>query len=284
MNDEKLDIAKKYLDTFPTYEDFKRDYLDVHNPSNAAFLTFLFNEIKDKPDVWEATKYYISTDTLRLGKEFKNNPDITIDDIISETQKYDLTKYKRLILNLESKDYENIDKLNDLDIDVYIGLKTDKGLITVDEFKILREFINNFVEQYNFPSLSQLEKITLAYDHTKFFSYNLEESDNIIDSRSVAKSMVTGNIVCEAYSRMFSQLLYEMGIDSYLVLTEPNEKHGYGHARNIIRVNDSKYNISGVFAFDSTWDSDAEMKLVTHTDGVSAYEMGKSIKPDDVVL
>ncbi|MBR5662743.1 MAG: hypothetical protein IKX00_03700 [Bacilli bacterium] len=284
MNDEKLDIAKEYLDTFPTFEDFKRDYLDVNKPANEKFLTYLFTEIKDKPDVWEETKYRISIETLRIDIKLKDKENLTIDDIVNEVKKNDLSKYKRILVKLDNKNYDDIDKLSKLGIDVLISTKGEKGFSTIDEFKFMREFFNIFKEQCNYPNLSVLEKITLAYDHVKFFLYNPENNRNIMDSRGIARSMKTGNIVCEAYSRIFCQLLSEFGINSHLTFIKGKGKDESSHARVIVKVEDPKYNVKGVFAFDPTWDSDLEMALVSHEDGNVTYESKKYLKETDTVI
>lgn len=284
MNDQKLDEAKKYLDTFPTFEDFKREYLDRYKPANEKFLTFLFNEIKDKPDVWQETKYRISTDSLRIDLKLKEKEDLTIDEIFDEIKKYDLSQYKRIIVKLDNKNYEDIDKLSNLGIDILINIKGEKGYASVEEFKYMREYFNVFNEQCNFPSLSPLEKVTLAYDHVKFFMYNPENDRNIIDSRGITRSMLTGNIVCEGYSRIFCQLLAELGINSYLVYINGNEKEKEGHARVFVKIQDPKYNIDSVYAFDPTWDSDLKMALIEHQDGNVTYESEKDLKENDTII
>lgn len=282
MNDEKLDKAKEYLDTFKSFEDFEKNYLDVYNPENSKFLTFLFKSIKDKPDVWQITKYYISTDTLRL--DIKLSQDCTIDDIINYCKDSDLSLYKRIFIKLENKNYDGLDRLKDLGLDVYIKTPGEKGICTIEDFQHMREFFNSFKEQYNYSNLSTLEKVTLAYDHVKFFLYNMETSNDITDSRSMAKSMRTGNIICEAYSRIFCQLMAELGVSSYLVFIKENENDKYGHARVIVKIDDSKYDVKGVFVFDPTWDSEMNMSLVRHSDGTQSYESLKNIQPDDDVI
>lgn len=284
MNDEKLEVAREFLNTFPSFEDFKRDYLDKYKPANAKFLTFLYKQIKDKPDVWKQAKYMISTDTLRVDLMLKGKENICINDIIAAVKNTDLSKYKRIFVKLENKDYDDIDKLKALGIDVCLDIYGNKGYCTIDDFKYQREFFNVFKTEYSYQNLSLLEKITLAYDHVKFFKYNSEDSDLITDSRSISSSIKTGFIVCEAYSRIFCQLLLELGVSSYFVNIAPNEKDSYGHARVFIKIHDDKYNVHGVFAFDPTWDSDMQMAYVKHKNGTCTYEMDKYILDADEVI
>lgn len=282
MTDEKLEQIKRFFDNYASLDEFIEKYINVHKPSNSEALIQLFNETKSNSDVWELAKFLRSTDTLRLDKLMTQN--VTIEDIINLSQKYDLSKYKRTLIKLDNKNYEDIDKLSNLPTDIYIKVSGDKGICTLDEFKKMREFFNNFTSRYSTYHLSNLEKITLAYDYIKFFSYNETQDDRLAESRSIAKSIVSGNIVCEGYSRIFCQLLSEMGFNSNLIFIEPNEKEKGGHVRVILNIKDEKYNINDVFAFDPTWDSNHDMSLITHSDGSIGYEIESWLKQGDTII
>ena len=172
MTDEKLEQIKRFFDNYASLDEFIEKYINVHKPSNSEALIQLFNETKSNSDVWELAKFLRSTDTLRLDKLMTQN--VTIEDIINLSQKYDLSKYKRTLIKLDNKNYEDIDKLSNLPTDIYIKVSGDKGICTLDEFKKMREFFNNFTSRYSTYHLSNLEKITLAYDYIKFFSYKNE--------------------------------------------------------------------------------------------------------------
>lgn len=282
MTDEKLEQIKRFFDNYASLDEFIEKYINVNKPSNSEALIQLFNEAKSNSDVWELAKFQRSTDTLRLDKLMTQN--VTIEDIINLSQKYDLSKYKRIIIKLDNKNYEDIDKLSNLPTDIYIKVSGDKGICTLDEFKKMREFFNNFTNRYSTYHLSNLEKITLAYDYIKFFSFNETQNDRFTESRSIAKSITSGNIVCEGYSRIFCQLLSEMGINSNLIFIEPNEKEKGGHVRVILNIKDEKYNINDVFAFDPTWDSNQDMSLITHSDGSIGYETESWLKQGDTII
>ena len=282
MTDEKLEQIKLFFNNFANLDDFIKQYINVQKPSNADALIQLYKDTKASEDTWEFSKFQRSIDTLRLDKSSFQYT--TIDDIMNLTQNYDLSKYKRIMIKLENKNYDDIDKLSNLGNDIYIKVSGDKGMCTIEEFKKMREFFNEFAERYSSYNLSDLEKITLAYDHVKFFSYNDSQDDNLTNARSIAKSIFTGNIVCEGYSRIFCQLLSEMGISSNLVFTDPNAKEPDGHVRVILNVKDEKYNVNDIFAFDPTWDSNQNMSLVNHSDGSVEYEVESWLKPDDTVI
>ena len=282
MTDEKLEQIKQFFNNYDSLEEFIEKYINVQNPPNAEALIQLFKETKSNSDSWELAKFQRSIDTLRLDKLISK--DATIEDIIKLSQKYDLSKYKRIMIKLENKNYDDIDKLSSLGIDIYIKVLGDKGICTLDEFKKMRDFFNEFTNRYSTYNLSNLEKITLAYDYIKFFSFNETQTDRLTDSRSITKSIITGNVVCEGYSRIFCQLLSEMGVSSNLIFIKPNKKEKGGHVRVILKVNDEKYNINDIFAFDPTWDSSQNTSLVSHSDGSVEYEIESRIKQDDTII
>lgn len=282
MTDEKLEQIKQFFNNYDSLDEFVEKYINVHQPSNAEALIEFFEETKYNSDAWELAKFLRSTDTLRLDKLMPQNA--TVEDIMNLSEKYDLSKYKRIMIKLDNRSYDDIDKLSSLGIDIYIKVLGDKGICTLDEFKRMRGFFDDFTNRYSTYSMSNLEKITLAYDYVKFFSYNETQSGKITDSRSIAKSILTGNIVCEGYSRIFCQLLNEMGISSNLVFIKPNKKEKGGHARVILKVTDEKYNINDVFVFDPTWDSNQDMALVTRIDGSTQYVTNSRLKQDDIII
>ena len=80
----------------------------------------------------------------------------------------------------------------------------------------------------------------------------------------------TGNIVCAGYSSLLTQVLQELGIPatSYTVALEPEQDKVVYHARTLIRLDDEKYNIHGIYTLDSTWDSQKkELSTVTSKEG-----------------
>ena len=282
MTDEKLEQIKQFFNNYDSLDEFIGKYSNVHQPSNAEALIQLFKEAKANPDTWELAKFQRSIDTLRLDKLMSQNA--TVEDIINLSEKYDLSKYKRIMIRLDNRSYDDIDKLSSLGIDIYIKVFGDKGICTLDEFKKMRGFFDDFTNRYSTYSMSNLEKITLAYDYVKFFSFNETHGGKLTDSRSIAKSILTGNIVCEGYCRIFCQLLSEMGINSNLVFIEPNEIEKGGHVRVILNINDEKYGINDVFAFDPTWDSNQNMSVISHSDGSTGYEIESWLKEGDTVI
>lgn len=144
-----------------------------------------------------------------------------------------------------------IDRKCALEIDYGSSLKT-----TYEEYQNMRGAIDWYKEVISQENLSPLEIITYAYDIMKTFKY-LEDEDDKERSRYIPAIVTDGKIVCVGYSTFFQQLLQEFGIktEKLSVSTPDQNNQMAGHARNIVRVDDDKYNIHGIYVFDATWDS-----------------------------
>lgn len=283
MNDEQLDNLKKFMDSFTDFDDFKNRFI-IHHPEREELFTLYFKESRLGGESWELTKIFVSNETVRLDSIFKRNPNISINELLDELKKYDLNKYKRVLIKLNNADYENIEKLSELGLDLDILVQGDKGYCSLKEFKTMRKFFNDFKHRYETYNLSMLEKIILSYDYVKFYFANEETSSRKSDSRSIVKCILTGNIVCEGYCKIFCQLLKEMGINSNLVYIDPKSDEDFGHVRVVLRVDDDKYNVHDNFVFDPTWDSNRNTKLVSNNLGKKYYKSEKLLRPDETII
>ena len=167
-------------------------------------------------------------------------------------------KPNKIYLKLENKDYD-FSSLRGLKYPIEI----DYGVIntaTIEEFIAMRETINYYKELITQYNLSPIEQVTYAYDIIKSFEY--KEAEDKGDSRSPHEYIVGGKIVCVGYSIFLEQVLKELGFKiEYLSVNTLENNNEFSskesnHARNIIRIDDDKYNIHMIAALDATWDSD----------------------------
>ncbi len=281
MNDEYFDNLENLFRRYVDLDDFKKNYIDVKNPKNSEGLIDQFIRFNQDPLVWKYCRFNDSSDTLKIT--LKDN--YKISDILEFARHYDLSKYKRIIITLKNIDYENIESLERLNKDVYINLYGNQGICTIDQFKNMRSFLNQFKDQYSSYNLSPLELITLAYDFTKFYLYNSGGNKNLYSSRVITKVIESGYIVCVGYCKLFCQLLEEFGIEANMLLTKSKErKDELGHARVLIQINDDKYNVSGIYVFDPTWDSERNMVLVEGNDKKLRYKKSSDILGSDRII
>jgi len=128
-----------------------------------------------------------------------------------------------------------------------------------DEFIGLQETIKWITQIINNTNLSPVEKLMFAFDFMKTFKYNESQTEKM-DARDPHRILETGNIVCLGYSRLLEEIVENLNIGIKIgdVSVECYDKDGNrrgSHARNIVKIDDDKYNINGFYILDSTWDS-----------------------------
>ena len=106
---------------------------------------------------------------------------------------------------------------------------------------------------------SPLEKLMYAYDIIKSFRY--EETKDKSNSRTPHKIISSGKIVCIGYTTILEEILN--GLDDNIIASqfgvacfEKDDKtlRGY-HARTLVRIDDDKYDVHGIYVLDPTNDS-----------------------------
>lgn len=181
-----------------------------------------------------------------------------IDSVVKYLNDNKELKSKKIILNEECElSYENLKKyesiFGEFSENLYFELTGNKKLISLSDcmstYKILEEQAKE-IEKLNF---SPLEKIMYVYDIVRNKVYTKEEQgeDDTV-SRDLSSSLLGEKIVCLGYARIFNALLEKVGINSKEIYLYNDTS---GHARNEIYIKDDKYNVDGVYYFDTTWDS-----------------------------
>lgn len=246
---------------------FKLDtmYIDTYN-LNPEQIEKLYS-ISEKKD-----KIIIRTqDSSRYTINFLNGKlvDVSIDsnDLIDATRFYSYLvnngcQVNSICVNVEKIDYLNMDLSRYEKLAKETNLTFDYGVggdpANLEEFKGLVASLNWYRNLIKEANLSPTEKVMFAYDIMKTFSYN-ESNSSKNDSRAPHRIIETGNIVCAGYANMLKQIL--KGMDNIKVgditvdCFDSDGNHLGGHARNIVELDDSKYNIHGIYVLDATWDS-----------------------------
>ena len=120
--------------------------------------------------------------------------------------------------------------------------------------------IKTIAENIQILNLSPIETIMYTYDLVRNRVYKFEDQDELpATSRDLSSVLFGDKIVCAGYSNIFSALLNYMGIKCHKVgMLAENNNQTDRHERNLIYVKDDKYDIDGVYYFDTTWDSKRE--------------------------
>ncbi len=169
---------------------------------------------------------------------------------------------------VDNKDYVFQDLYN---INKKIIITYDNNETTIEEFEAMRSTINYFKSLITAYPLSPIEQIVYAYDIIKSFEYE-DDDEDYRNSRALDKIVKTGKIVCVGYARFLKQVLSELGFKIDVIsVNAPHSDGSYdqdnNHERNLLRVDDDKYGIHGVFALDPTWDRNTKHYEVKGKDG-----------------
>lgn len=168
-----------------------------------------------------------------------------------------IKKNNNLNIVLIIKDLNNVIKVfgNENVKNLKISFKNSEEDIQYKEFYEMYqklEKIKKFVEYYK---LSPLEQVLLVYDIVKANEYTKENKDENSNVSRDLNQIVSGDkIVCVGFANLIDFLLTNLGFKPDFIVTKYTDKKN-GHIRNYLHLVDEKYDIDGIFALDSTWDS-----------------------------
>jgi len=153
----------------------------------------------------------------------------------------------------------------------------NKDDITLSEYEKTVKVIDDIVSKIKKYDLSPLEQVMYAYDLVRDRVYTFEDKDqSYTTSRDLTSVLFGDKIVCVGYANIFEKVLNGLEIKNMMVeLHRKNSNHG--HMRNVIYLQDKKYNIDGVFYCDPTWDSKKKPDDLTYLD---SYRFFCKSKPD----
>lgn len=179
--------------------------------------------------------------SLELAKKLNNK-------IVIEGDSISLTDYQKIL-----SDYD-IDSLNDFDIKIYYQASNHEiSVRELYETSIIIKDISDEIEKYN---LSPLEQIIYVYDKVKSRVYTKSDKDER-ESRDLDRVLQGDYIVCVGFSNIFNAVLRSLGINAMPLISIPKN-----HQCSLVYIEDTKYNINGVYAFDPTNDSRCDDKYI----------------------
>lgn len=183
----------------------------------------------------------------------------SLEEISEYIKKNPILKTKKIIINVDfDLDINFLNKFISLfgenNKNIYFNLIGNSSLIGFNEYRdtvCKIDMICKDVERFNF---SPLEKIMYLYDVVRDRVYlDVGENEDKRISRDLSSSLLGNRIVCVGYAKIFMTLLNKLGIKCREEIFNSVNNDG-GHARCEVYIEDSKYNVDGVYYFDPTWD------------------------------
>lgn len=261
----------KYSPTITIYSD---------SFENMEGIDKLFKKINGNISNITNIKFTKGTDYNSPGLQFYYHDDENLEKLVFEnltpTEVAEIYKrisqqkpVKQAELKTDNISHDDILKLKQINRETKFNIRYGESShdATLQEFIAMRETIDYYKDLITAYNLSPVEKTAYVYDLLKSFRYQ-ENMENKSDSRQIHSIVRDGKIVCVGYAVFAEQLLNELNIPTVCISATINNQDGTksGHQRNILRVDDDKYNIHGMYAMDITWDSDRNISVINHND------------------
>ena len=235
---EKFDISMNISKQFETTEEIINDEMKK---------TFEYM-IENYDNLFEKIEYIkLDFENIDINKYIRSNPIIQTKKIVLPYE-LNITDYDKVL--------ELMDEYSDIVDKIYVHFENDIRYVSLlDCYKTMNE-IKKYAENIKYLGLSKMETVMYVYDMVRNRVYVSEsETEDRAESRDLAKVLFGNKIVCAGYANLFNAILYYLGFGfSVFPLNDTNESLS-GHARNVLYIQDEKYNIDGVYFCDATWDS-----------------------------
>lgn len=194
-----------------------------------------------------------------------------------------LTKHRKTYhINIEVNNRELLRQSNLLTAipkNVKLIISNNDYPYSLDEYLSEETKLENLVKPIRDANLSPLEKYLAAYDVVKSFKPYKENEKDKRQSRDLRYILKDDNkyIVCVGFARLLLELLTRLDIPCKYIHVDVDDsyekKYGeeikninhVGHARNLVKIDDDKYNIHGIYLSDSTFDSAPSHNVYLHS-------------------
>lgn len=169
----------------------------------------------------------------------------------------------REIFNKYFKDFE-------LNKNIHLIIKNDFHDYSYDEYQHEEEVLDDLVKDIKNADLTPLEKYIAVYNVVKNFKPYKEDIEDKENARLIHKFLYNDKMVCVGYSVLLTTLCRKVGInckkldvsvdtsyDDNNIQEARATEWGY-HARNLINIDDDKYDVHGIYVCDATWDNNLD--------------------------
>ncbi len=278
FDDDSVDI-NLYVKKDTSFEQF----LNKNN-----ILAMLKKSIKDMESDEEGFEYSIDAARKLLNTDLNlldKIDSITIDDS-DEMAEYiannPIIKTYQIYLDgeyaISHEDYDEVvARFGNLK-NVYLQVEGNDNLITMSEYGKTVIAIDDIVNKIRQYELSPLEQVMLAYDLVRDRIYKAEqENDSSTLSRDITSVLLGDKIVCVGFANIFDKVLSNLGFKTMMYSIKNVDETKSGHRRNIVYIKDEKYEVEGIYYFDTTWDC---KKSVDDVEYLNSYRFFGKLKED----
>lgn len=235
------------------------------------------NEIKERKyiAIKEDTKIENIIDIIQknLNKiiEFSNNLDFENEEKFFSILKEVFSKFtsEKIDVHISVNNRELFNKYNFFSNNPNLNITIEEDLYpyTQEEYLEENQKLENIIKPIKESNLSPYEKYIAVYNVVKQFKPYKDNDENKSEARELRYILNNEYIVCVGYAKLLKVLLEKVGINSMCLSIYTKEEleedidlktRETNHQRNIIKIDDEKYNIHGIYLADATWDNNME--------------------------
>ena len=198
----------------------------------------------DNIDLLNNLKYVILHNDLDTFTFYKKNPTLKQYPILL----VDLFKVSRKSLENATAYFKETDNF-------FYKLDKNEKEISYDDYVKTVELCDEILQEVIQYDFSPLEQLMYVYDLIRERVYTAENpEEEYFVSRDITSVLLGDKIVCVGFSNLFAAIIENLEFNSKPCFLFNSEKIS-GHRRNIVEIHDDKYQVDGVYYFDTTWDS-----------------------------
>lgn len=175
--------------------------------------------------------------------------------------------------------FRRADVLDNLPYNINLTIQNDFFSYDTDTYLKEEEKLEKYAKPIRESGLSNLEKFIAVYNIVKQFKKYKDYEGDPDKSRALRYILDENNeyIVCVGFSSLLRELLNRVGISSseYGVDVDDSYKGGFtveekvtrleGHQRILVKIDDDKYGVHGIYMSDSTWDNYIDKDIYVHS-------------------
>ena len=277
ITDEQIEMIKKNHLEFTIYFDDQYENISTNKVLDGKTIKYLKNidklylTLPIKEEEIENFSYInpnaiikLSADSTSLKNEEKFFEEIkNIFNVLKRHERNYNIQFE--IVNNEIFRKSNL--LNTIPSNINIIFDNDLQSIDIETYKSMNDKLENLIAPIRDSQLSPFEKYIAVYNIVKKFKKYKENKENKNESRYLIYLLDNEYIVCRGFAKLLEELLTRVGIpckeisatvdlsyDKGFTMDETTLEYG-GHSRNMIKIDDDKYGIHGIYIADATWDN-----------------------------
>lgn len=172
-------------------------------------------------------------------------------------------QYDETIKSIESSYTDIIEAYNNVEFAINLNLRT----ISSQNIKMKNQILSGVINEVKNLNLSPVETYMYLYDLVKFFKEYKEAPSNAMSELSRRTEYILFNeyIVCAGYVDLLEELISKLDNSNLQAVKYTcrmrHEENRPCHARCMVNIQDSKYNISGMYMSDPTFESSNIRKM-----------------------